>query len=138
MFPPGAAVETASAAWELGWAARGLYFSERLGANLPRNFKGIDAFVDGVATSIKSTDLRAATYQNTTNLMYRLNYYIDKLALYEGNDAGAIIINSSDINQRVLSLAIPKGSMTAAQRAAIEAARLRAHAFDIELVATPF
>jgi|GEM_PF-5653959 hypothetical protein len=70
--------------------------------------------------------------------MYRLNYYTDKLALYEGNDAGAIIINSSDISQRVLSLAIPKGSMTAAQRAAIETARLRAYAFDIELVVTPF
>ena len=38
IIPPGAAVETASAAWELGWAARGLYFSEQLGADLPATF----------------------------------------------------------------------------------------------------
>jgi len=30
MVPPAAAVDAASAAWELGWAARGIYFSERL------------------------------------------------------------------------------------------------------------
>jgi hypothetical protein len=31
------------------------------------------------------------------NLTYKLNYYVNKLALYEGNDAGEILINSSDI-----------------------------------------
>jgi hypothetical protein len=137
MLPPGAAVETASAAWELGWAARGLYFSERLGANLPRNFKGIDAFVDGVATSIKSTDLRAATYQDATNLTYRLNEYVNKLIFYDGSRLGDIAIESSQISRRILSLAVPKG-MTATQRAAIEATRLRTRAFNIELVVTEF
>jgi len=68
MIPPGAAVETASAAWELGWAARGLYFSEQLGADLPATFRTIVSFSNGVATSIKSIDLNAATYQDVARL----------------------------------------------------------------------
>ncbi len=137
--PPGAAVDVAAAAaWKLGWAARGIYFSERLGANLPANFPVIDSFVNGVVTSIKSIDLNAVTYQNVAALTYRLNQYIDRLALFEGDEVGAIVIRPADIDGRVLSLAVPKGAMTQAQRAAIEAARLRGQAFDIDLVVTPF
>lgn len=53
-------------------------------------------------------------------LTYRLNDYIDKLAPYEGSKMGDIAISSSKISGRALSLAVPKESMTAAQRAAIE------------------
>ena len=138
MIPPVAAVETASAAWEPGWAARGLYFSEQLGADLPATFRTIDSFSNGIATSIKSIDLSAATYQDAARLTYRLNDYIGKLAMYEGSKMGDIAIGSSEISGRVLSVAIPKGSMTAAQRAVIEAARTRAHAFGVDLTITPF
>jgi hypothetical protein len=138
MVPFGAGAEAAAAAWELGWAARGLYFSERLGANLPPWFPVIDSWLNGVATSIKSIDLRAATYQSAERLTYRLNKYIDQIALYDGSESGFLVIESSAIRQRVLSLAIPKGSMTAAQRAAIGAARARAEAFGVDLVVTPF
>ena len=136
--PPLPAVGTASAAWKLGWAARGLYFSELLGADLPPTFKVIDAFSNGVATSIKSIDLTAATYQSAVRLTYRLNEYIDKLVLFDGGKLGAWRVKSEAITGRVLSLAIPKGSRTAAQRAAIEAAKLRAKAFDVELKVTEF
>ena len=61
---------------ELGWAARGLYFSEQLGANLLPNFPVIDSWLDGVITSIKSIDLNATTYQNVIRLGYRFNAYI--------------------------------------------------------------
>jgi hypothetical protein len=115
-----------------------LYFSERLGANLPPTFKVIDAFSNGVATSIKSIDLTAATYQSAVRLTYRLNEYIDKLALYDGGKLDAWRVKPEEISGRVLSLAIPKGSMTAAQRAAIEAAKARAQAFDVELTVTEF
>lgn len=73
MVPLGAAADTATAAWRLGWAVRGLYFSERLGANLPATFPVIDSFVDGIASSIKSIDLNAAFYQDAVRLTYRLN-----------------------------------------------------------------
>jgi hypothetical protein len=137
MIPPAAAAETASAAWQLGWAARGLYFSEQLGANLPATFETIDSFANGLATSIKSIDLNAATYQNAARLTYRLNAYVDAMALYDGSALGVTEIEASDIG-RALSLAIPKGSMTVAQRAAIEAARVRAQAFGVDLIITEF
>jgi hypothetical protein len=124
--------------WTLGWGKRGDYFSEALGANLPRNFPVIDGWENGVATSIKSIDLNAATYQDAARLTYRLNDYVDRLALYEGGKMGSIEIESSAINERVLSLAIPKDSMTATQRAAIEAARSRAQAFGVEVRVTEF
>jgi hypothetical protein len=82
-IPSGAAADLPSPAWKLGWAARGNYFSEQLDANLPATFRTIDSFSNGIATSIKSIDLNAATYQDVARLTYRLNDYIDKLALYE-------------------------------------------------------
>jgi hypothetical protein len=97
-----------------------------------------DAFSNGVATSIKSIDLTAATYQSAVRLTYRLSEYVDKLVLFDGGTLGAIEVDSAKITGRVLSLAVPKGSMTRVQRAAIEAARARAQAFDIELVVTEF
>jgi hypothetical protein len=138
MIPPAGAVETASAVWELGWAARGLYFSDQLGANLPATFPVIDSWLDGIVTSIKSIDLRAATYQDATRLTYRLNDYVNQVVLYDGGELGIWEIKSSAIGGRVLNLAIPKGSMTAAQKAAIEAAKARANAFGVDLVVTEF
>jgi hypothetical protein len=127
-----------SPAWKLGWAARGNYFSEQLGANLPATFPVIDKWLSGVVTSIKSIDLNAATYQDAARLTYRLNDYIDQLALYDGGKMGPLEIDSSAISGRTLSLAIPKGSMTEIQRAAIDAATARAQAFEIDLIITPF
>lgn len=82
--------------------------------------------------------MNAATYQDVARLTYRLNDYIDKMALYDGGQLGAVVIKSADISGRALSLAIPKGSMTAAQQAAIEAARVRAQAFGVYLTITSF
>jgi hypothetical protein len=136
--PPAAAVISHADAWQLGWAARGRYFDEQLGGNLPAGFRTIDRFVDGVATSIKSIDLNAATYQDAARLTYRLNDYIDRVATYDGGKLGFTVVDSSAISGRALSLAIPKGSVTAAQRAAIDAARWRAQAFDVDLIVTEF
>jgi hypothetical protein len=113
-------------------------FSDQLGANLPATFPVIDSWLDGIATSIKSIDLRAATYQDATRLTYRLNDYVNTLVFYEGGRFGVTTIESSAISGRVLSLAIPKGSMTALQRSAIEAATARAQPFGIDLIVTPF
>jgi hypothetical protein len=136
--PPAAAVVSHADAWQLGWAARGRYFEEQLGGNLPAGFRTIDRFVDGVATSIKSIDLNAATYQDAARLTYRLNDYIDRVATYNGGALGDTEVVSSAISGRTLSLAIPKGSMTAVQRATIEAARARAEAFDVDFIVTEF
>ena len=105
---------------------------------MPATFRTIDSFSNGIATSIKSIDLNAATYQDAARLTYRLNAYVDTIATYEGSALGAVEIVPSDISGRALSLAVPKGSMTAAQRAAIEAARTRAQAFGVHLTITEF
>jgi hypothetical protein len=136
-----ATAETAEAAsefWKLGWAARGAAIHEALGANLPFAFKGIDNFTDGIATSIKTIDLNAATYQDAIRLSYRINDYIRKLAKFDGAEYGDISIDASDITTRVLNVAVPKGSITSVQHAAIEAAKERAAALGVTLRVTPF
>jgi hypothetical protein len=136
--PPAAAVASHADAWQLGWAARGRYFEGQLGGNLPAGFETIDRFVDGVATSIKSIDLNAATYQDAVRLTSRLNKYVDDLYDFDGAYRAGVNIASDQITDRVLSLAVPKDSMTSVQRAAVEAVRARAKSLDIDLVVTFF
>jgi hypothetical protein len=138
ILPPVAGAEAASAAWQLGWAARGIYISEQRGANLPATFPVIDKWLDGVATSIKSIDLTAATYQDAIRLTYRLDDYVNKLIFFEGASLGDLQIGPSAISGRVLELVIPKGGATAAQRVSIEATKLRAKAFGVEMIITEF
>ncbi len=136
--PPAAAVISHADAWQLGWAARGRYFEGLLGGNLPAGFETIDRFVDGVATSIKSIDLNAATYQDAVRLTSRLKKYVDDLYDFDGAYRVGVNIASDQITDRVLSLALPKDSMTSAQQAAVEAIRARAKSLDIDLVVTFF
>ncbi len=140
--PQAAIVEVPSEAWKLGWAARGIYFDALLrDGSLPAGFRTIDNFTDGIATSIKSIDLNAPTYQNALRLTYRLNQYIGNLADYEGGILLNTEVKLESITGRTLNLVIPKGSMTAIQREAIEAARIRAMAtngYPVEIVITPF
>jgi hypothetical protein len=111
------------AAWKLRWDERGRYFEDRLGRTLHPNFPTIDKIPDGIATSIKSIDLRAATYQDATRLAYRLKDYVNDVSEFICRNWANDEVKLSDIKGRALSLAIPKGSMTAAQREAIEAVR---------------
>jgi hypothetical protein len=136
-----AAAEQASEAWTYGWARRGQYFDQLLrDGSLPPLFRTIDNFTDGVATSIKSIDLNAATYQDAARLTYRLNEYIDKLGNYEGGNLLVTIVELPDISDRVLNLVVPKGAMTEVQRAAVEAARARAliaNPYPVKIIITP-
>jgi hypothetical protein len=136
-----AAAEQASEAWTYGWARRGQYFDQLLrDGSLPVLFRTIDNFTDGIATSIKSIDLNAATYQDAARLTYRLNEYVDKLGDYEGGNLLVTIVELPDISDRVLNLVVPKGAMTEVQRAAIEAARARAliaNPYPVKIIITP-
>lgn len=111
---------------------------ERLLARAYQNDSLVERIMPGLATVASAIDLNAATYQDAARLTYRLNAYIDQLALYDGGKMGSLEIDSSAINGRTLSLAIPKGSMTEIQRAAIDAAKARAQAFYIDFIITPF
>lgn len=123
----------------MGWAKRGKFFDKVFGKDtLNPLSRTIDDFEAGIATSRKSIDLNAGTYQDFGRLSSRLNTYIDKLAKYTGTDWGGDIIEPSDITGRVLQVIIPKGSMTPVQRAAFEAARDRARRAGINLIITEF
>jgi hypothetical protein len=133
--------ETDAAAWKLGWAARGRYFDGRLGRNLHPNFPGIDKLSDGVATSIKSIDLNAATYQDATRLAYIVRKYVDDVSEFDGAIFANYEVKSSEIKRRAVSLAIPKGSMTAAQREELDALRMWARMRNdnpVDLMITEF
>jgi len=134
------AIKSPAEAWKAGWAARGRYFEEQLGRTLHPNFPAIDKMPGGIATSIKSVDLNAAIYQNAAQLTYRLNKYVDEIVEFKGAKWANDVVKLSDIRGRAVSLAIPSGSMTAVQRAAIEAVRERAKSGEspVEIFVTEF
>ena len=88
----------------------------RLGRTLHKNFPVIDKIPDGIATSIKSIDPRAASYQNMTTLTERVSEYAGEVSEFVGDQLGEDIVLPSQIKGRALSLAVPKGSMTETQK----------------------
>jgi hypothetical protein len=138
--PKSPPIENPSEIWKLGWAARGKYFDEHFRDGslhpLSRTIDNFDAA--GVATSIKSSDLNAATYQDFARLTSRLDKYIDKLKAYAGTNWGGDHVDPSAITGRVLRLIVPEGSVRTVQRAALEAAHIRAKNLGIDLIVTDF
>ncbi len=85
--------EADAAAWKLGWAARGHYFENDFGQTLHVKFPVIDAIPNGIATSIKSIDLNAATYQNAVGLTDRLVKYVQQVSEFTGaRFAGNVVL----------------------------------------------
>ena len=101
--------EADAAAWKLGWAKRGRYFEERLGRTLHENFPVIDKIPDGVATSIKSIDLNAATYQNAAGLTGRLQKYVSEVSEFIGDRLGNDVVEFSDVKGRALKCGCSEG-----------------------------
>ncbi len=124
--------------WELAATKRGRVIEQRLGMNLHPNYPTIDVFEDGIATSIKSIDLKAATYQSTSGLARRLNRDVNSLANFEGAEGPEVEIKPEQITDRVLKVAIPKDTITRAQRKAADMARARAEAMGVNLMIIPF
>jgi hypothetical protein len=137
-----AAADAPSELWKYGWAKRGREIHDQFSdGSLHPNFPVIDDFPpSGIATSYKSVDLNAATYQNDISLQYRLNNYVDIVSEFNGATFAGNIVSPDKIALRVLHLIIPNGSMTDAQRIVIEAARLRASRLKnpVDLIVTPF
>jgi hypothetical protein len=111
------AQEAAEKVWELHPFERGRAIEEIVGTNLPSNYPTIDRFENGVATSIKSIDLQAPTYQNISNLSSRLGSYIDKVSSFQGRP-WAGVDTTGQVTSRVLDLVVPS-TATAPQQAAI-------------------
>ncbi len=70
----------------------------------------IDRFVNGIATSIKSIDLLAPTYQNPANIQAKVWHSISTLSKWEGATWGHIELQPESIILREVLLAIPTGA----------------------------
>jgi filamentous hemagglutinin len=104
-----------SGVWKLNPFQRGQQVEQALGHNLPSNFPVIDRFESGLATSIKSLDLNAAAYQNTSTLNRTLNGYVDTMAGFQGRTWAGVRIRPQDITGRALDLAVPHSGSAAQQ-----------------------
>jgi filamentous hemagglutinin len=95
--------------WNMNPFTRGNVIENLLGIspNLAQNFPVIDRFKNGIATSIKSLDLGARSYQNLTTLTRTVEGYVNKLASWQGANWGGVRIDPQMIQVRELLLAIP-------------------------------
>lgn len=99
--------------WSEHQLYRGRYFRKEFGANLPLHFPTIAKFKNGKATSIKSIDLTAPSYQSQLNLSKKIDSYARKLEKFYGVDNWGqknITIKSNEINSKELLLVIPENS----------------------------
>lgn len=85
--------------WTLPWLERGLIIEEQLGKNLKGNFPVIDKFLKGIATSIKSINLNAKSYQNEKVLFSTLKRYINQVAKFKGQRWNGVTITEEDITR---------------------------------------
>ena len=108
-----------SGVWKLNPFTRGQQIEQALGHNLPGNFPVIDKFENGLATSIKSLDLDAATYQSGSTLTRTLNGYVDKVAGFQGRTWAGVRIRPQDVTGRALDLAIPHSGSAAQQASSV-------------------
>ena len=116
-----------SPVWKLGWGLRGQKVNEVFGdPTFPSNYPVIDKIPNGVATSVKSIDLNAATYQNEESLAYRLNKFVADVRDFDGDRWGGLLIRDVDIKGRAVQVIVPRGSITEANRAVFENAQVRA------------
>jgi hypothetical protein len=109
-----------SSVWDLSPFARGTAIEQQLGQNLPQNFPVIDIFDNGMATSIKSLNVGANSYQSTSTLSNTITGYINSVAGYNGTGPqgwAGVVIDSSQITGRSLDLVIPNAGSAAQQQA---------------------
>jgi len=118
--PPHSLVATNTVSpWSLGPSPRGFAIEEALGGNLPRSFPTIDSFANGTATSIKSIDLTASSYQSAGRLTSRLNGYVDGVAGFDGAVFDGVRIAPGATTARELIVAVQPGVASSAQQAAL-------------------
>lgn len=74
------------------------------------NFPVIDAFYNGVATSVKTLNVFAKQYIKDGAVGKQLTKYVDDLAKFEGRSWGGQTVKGSEISKKVLEVGIPKGA----------------------------
>jgi RHS repeat-associated protein len=102
-------------AWKMDNLTRGKIIESAIGRSPQRvqNFPTIDRFENGIATSIKSIDLTAKSYQSVETLTRTVQGYINALANWQGARWGGVTIQANQIAGRELILAIPPNASQA-------------------------
>jgi hypothetical protein len=126
-------------AWLLGDKARGLNFEERLGGNLPPNFKTYDRLEPDVwydpqagrATSIKSMNL-FDRYRDPADLLSTGKGYVNKVIDFEEYTRAGVRLDSEMVKSRRLDIVIPKGVATPDQIDALR--QIRAYGLDNDVM----
>ncbi len=123
------ALRNAGSVWNLNKFSRGRNIENILGANQQwaKNFPtidkidniygGVNKISEGVATSIKSLDLTANSYQKGNKVFQTLKGYINKLDSFGGtvNWAGTTVTEGVDYTSKSLELAIETGAGSTSQ-----------------------
>ena len=104
--------------FDRGWAIETKILGTRF---LKPAFPVIDDWVRsrGVATSIKSLDLTAASYQTASRLRSAITRSARALANFRGANFGGVEVANSDIKKRVLVYAFEQGAVTRTQSRAL-------------------
>lgn len=102
-------LENANYIWnELGYVETGEYIEKILGQNLNQYFKTFDYFDKGVAKSIKTFQVDAKSYNGKPIVVRsRLRGYVDKVDDFITHRVQGFEIKSSQIQERVLEIAVP-------------------------------
>jgi len=114
----------ANSVWNLAPFARGRAIEELILRGAPNvirtpNFPVIDHFWQGIATSIKSIDATAASYQSAGSLISRLSGYARSLSQAGVLRQGALTVDLTQAAGRNLVIAFENGAMTVQQAQAV-------------------
>nr|WP_315143870.1 DUF6443 domain-containing protein [uncultured Flavobacterium sp.] len=102
--------------WMANAFERGRRIETMLGENLGWNFPTIDKIKDGVATSIKSMDLTAGTYQKGNSVLNTLKGYINKLdGFTSATWGGQTVTEGVTYTSKSLELAVQTGKGSESQ-----------------------
>ncbi|NLV99176.1 MAG: hypothetical protein GX034_05205 [Clostridiaceae bacterium] len=98
--------EEADDIWNMSNFQRGLEFQEMYGANLPTTYPTIARWSSATATSIKSMDLTAPSWQTRGAAEGRVYSFIDNLSAFEGGPEPGPGIG--EIRKKQLILIVPR------------------------------
>jgi hypothetical protein fgonA2_04800 len=91
-----------------GTTGTGLRIDDKMKNNLGRTFKTFDNFDEytGIATSVKSINLDAKTYQNGSGLSSKIKSDIGATLDFDNYKLNGNFLKASDINKRIVNIVV--------------------------------
>lgn len=105
----------AASVWDLPPLERGVPVEKGAGVNIGGNYPVIDDLRGGVATSVKSIDLKAPSYQKPGAVESRIKGQVNRLDRFQGVDQSGFDSRGPFMNQKVLDVYVPKNSISPSQ-----------------------